>query len=68
MSENNNWQADPAAYLKSFRARHSLSQRALAEKLGVTTSRIEEIEQGRRNGDSLFPRALRDLEREISEQ
>ncbi len=61
----NNWKNGQAAYLKAFRDKHHLSQKDLADYLEISKRRIEDIEQSRSPGDALFPRALRDLEREL---
>lgn len=58
------WQTDPAEYMRKFRDKHGLTQQQLADGLGVTKRRIEDVEQGY-HADPLFPRAMRDLEREL---
>jgi transcriptional regulator with XRE-family HTH domain len=63
----NRWAKNPADYVREFRERHALSQQQLADALGVSKRRIEDVEQGLR-ADPLFPRALRDLERELNRE
>ena len=48
--------------LRAFRARHGLSQRALAEALGVSTRGVEDWEGGRRAPAPYLALALERLE------
>jgi transcriptional regulator with XRE-family HTH domain len=53
-------------YLKHFRDRHNLTQQQLADRLPTSVLRIEAFEQGESVPPQFLKRALRDLERDLS--
>jgi ribosome-binding protein aMBF1 (putative translation factor) len=56
---------DWSRYIKTFRARHGLSQVRLAAKLAVEETTIQRWEAGERVPPPYLKRALRDLEQEL---
>jgi DNA-binding transcriptional regulator YiaG len=56
-----------AFHIKRFRDRHGVTQQQLADKLPMSLRRVEVFEQGDPVPPRYLKRALRDLERQISE-
>jgi ribosome-binding protein aMBF1 (putative translation factor) len=54
-------------YIKAFRQKHGLSQVQLAAKLRVEETTVQRWEAGDCNPASYLKRALRDLERELTQ-
>ena len=61
---NRNKVTDWPGFLREFRLRHNLTQKALADKLQISLRNVENWESGFNKPPSYLKRALKDLENE----
>lgn len=65
-SKSEAWAESPSEFIRQFRFLHSLTQRALAEKLSCSKRAVEEWESGNKKPPHYLFMALRELGRNLS--